>query len=266
MVARTWTGGGSNTASNPNDWSPPSAPQPGDTLTIGSGTINVSGNDLAGDTLSVTPYTASGVYEVANIATHGPTTLDLSVLLGTANVTADPGSVLTINAHVTAGYLNVSGGTLRFIGTSTFDAHGTVLSDKLTGSGTLDLYGGNATGESMVINGAVGPGLTFNISSYEGIGDAGLQIDHPAQFLGDIQLQSGFAAFMGLHATSADLFGDILVLFNGARLVDTVRLSNTGGSALQVQQNSAGVMVSAGLGDYDQPGGIGTPLPLTVHP
>lgn len=264
MVARTWTGGDGNTASNPNDWSPPDTPQPGDTLTIGSGTINVSGNDLAGDTLSVSPSTPSGAFEVANIATHGATTLNLAVLLGTANVAADAGSVLTLTAHVAAGYLNVSGGTLRFIGTSTFDAYRTVLSDKLTGNGKLDLYGGNATGETLEIKGAVDRGLTFNISS-NGAGDAGLQIDHPGQFLGDIRLQSGFAAFMGLHATRADLFGDMLMLSNGGRLVDTVRLSNTGTSALQVQQNSAGVMVSAGLGDYAQPGGIGTPLPLTIH-
>ncbi len=246
MVARTWNGGAGNDASNPNDWSPAGAPQPGDSLTIGSGTIDVSGNDLAGDTLSVSPYTASGGSEVADIATNGPATLDLSVLLGTANVTVAPGSVLTLNAQVNAGYLNVSGGTLSFIGTSSFDAYKTVLSDRLTGNGTLDLYGGNATGAFLEVNGPVGSGLTFNISS-NGAGDAGLQIDHPGKFHGDIQLQSGFAAFIGLQATSADLSGDILALFNGAQLVDSVRLTNPGGSGLQVQQNSDGVMVSAGL-------------------
>lgn len=186
------------------------------------------------------------------------------MLLGTANVTVAPGSVLTLNAQVNAGYLNVSGGTLSFIGTSSCDAYKTVLSDRLTGNGTLDLYGGNATGAFLEVNGPVGSGLTFNISS-NGAGDAGLQIDHPGKFHGDIQLQSGFAAFIGLQATSADLTGDILALFNGAQLVDSVRLTNPGGSGLQVQQNSDGVMVSAGLGDYDQPGGIGTPVPLTVH-
>jgi hypothetical protein len=49
----------------------------------------------------------------------------------------------------------------------------------------------------------------------------------------------------------------------GARLVDIVRVTNPGGSGLQVQQNSDGVMVSAGLGNYDQPRGIGTQLPLS---
>ena len=264
MVARTWIGGANNDASNPGDWSPAGAPQPGDTLTMGSGTIDVSGNDLAGDTLAVGRETASGPFAVADIATRGPTTLDLSVLLSTANVTVAPDSVLTLNAHVDAGYLNVSGGTLRFIGTSAFDAYKTVLSDTVIGNGTLDLYGGNATGAFMEVKGAVGPGLTFNISS-NGAGDAGLQIDHPGSFAGDIKLQSGFAAFIGLHATNADLFGGILAMFDGARLVELVRLTNPGASGLRIQQNSDGVMVSAGLGEYDQPGGIGTPVPLTVH-
>ena len=264
MAARTWTGGANNDAANPNDWSPTGAPQPGDSLTMGAGTINLSGNDLAGDTLSVSPFTASGPSEVADIGVKATATLDLSVLLGTANVTVAPHTLLTINAHVNAGYLNVSGGTLRFIGTSTFDAYKTVLSDSVTGNGTLDLYGANSTGAFMQVKGAVGAGLTFNISS-NGAGDAGLQIDHPGTFLGNIRLQSGFAAFMGLHAMSASMFGDVLAMFNGGRLVDMVRMTDTGGSGLQIQQNADGVMVSAGLGAYDQPGGFGTPLPLAVH-
>ena len=55
MIARTWIGGENNQASNPNDWSPTGVPQKGDTLGLNVPTftpliINVSGNDLAGDT------------------------------------------------------------------------------------------------------------------------------------------------------------------------------------------------------------------------
>ena len=53
MTNRTWIGGGNNKASNPRDWSPNGAPQAGDTLTISSGTMTVSGNDLKGDSLNV---------------------------------------------------------------------------------------------------------------------------------------------------------------------------------------------------------------------
>jgi hypothetical protein len=52
---RTWVGGGNNEASNPNDWSPNGAPQSGDSLTDGvsGSTINIEGNALKGDVLSV---------------------------------------------------------------------------------------------------------------------------------------------------------------------------------------------------------------------
>jgi hypothetical protein len=53
MTNRTWIGGGNDKASNPNDWSPTGAPQPGDTLTISSGTMYVSDDNLAGDTLDL---------------------------------------------------------------------------------------------------------------------------------------------------------------------------------------------------------------------
>ena len=63
-VTRTWKGGGNNQASNPNDWGPTGAPQPGDTLMVLSSsgtpptspvnsTMNVSGNALAGDPITI---------------------------------------------------------------------------------------------------------------------------------------------------------------------------------------------------------------------
>jgi hypothetical protein len=52
---RTWIGCGNNEASNPNDWSPTGAPQPGNSLNMSAGTINISGDALAGDTLTI-PY------------------------------------------------------------------------------------------------------------------------------------------------------------------------------------------------------------------
>jgi hypothetical protein len=261
MTTRTWIGGGNNKASNPKDWSPAGVPQPGDSLSMGSGTMNLSGTALAGDTLTI------GGGATADINTGHAAVLKLATQVPGAhiNIGVACGSTLTLTANFGSySYLNVSGGTLRFIGTSSFGAFSTVLSDTLTGTGTLDLSGGNASGESMAINGAVGSGLTFNIHSIPG--DAGLQIDHPRAFAGDINMQqSGWVALMGLHATSGELLNGILELFNGSKLVDLVRLSNTGGVAPQLQQNSAGVMFSTGPGDYDQPGGIGTALPLTVH-
>ena len=262
MTTRTWVGGAGNQASDPNDWSQPGLPQPGDSLAMPAGTMNLSGQVLAGDTLTI------GGNGTADINTTGATTLQRATARPSAHINIHVAlhSTLTLTANFGSNsYLNVVGGKLAFIGTSSFGAFSTVLSDDITGTGTLDLSGGNASGETMEINGSVGSGLTFNIFSL-GIGDAGLQIDHPSMFHGDINmLQSGWVGFIGIHATSGDLFNGILDLFDGTKLVDAVRLTNAGGVAPQLQQNSEGVMFSTGLGDYDQPGGIGTAIPLTVH-
>ncbi len=258
-ISLTWIGGGNNLASNPADWSPSVAPKAGYTLSMGSGTMIVSGNDLAGDTLLITPNAT------ANIDTSGPTTLKISASSpgSHVNINAAVGSTLTLTANIVSGYLNVSGGKLSFIGNSSFHAFNTVLSDKIVGTGTLFLLGGNATGEFMEIKGSVGKRLTFDISA-PGPDDAGLQIDHPSTFHGAIVLNSGFVAFMGMQATRGELLNGVLEMFNGSKLVNTTRFVSdpNDGGALQMQQTSAGVMLSIGLGDHYQPGGIGTVLPL----
>src|ERR1700761_5989517 len=60
MTDLTWIGGGNNRASNPLLWSPASAPSAGDNLIVtaspdnpGPFTMNVKGDDLAGDTVSI---------------------------------------------------------------------------------------------------------------------------------------------------------------------------------------------------------------------
>nr|WP_294522178.1 hypothetical protein [uncultured Rhodopila sp.] len=261
MTTRTWVGG-DNHASNPNDWSPSGLPQPGDSLVMNTGTMTLSGQTLAGDTLTI------GGNGTVDINTIHATTLKLATAEPAAhiNIHAALHSTLTLTVNFGSySYLNVSGGKLAFIGTSGFGAFSTVLKDDITGTGTLDLSGGNASGENMEINGSVASGLTFNIYSL-GIGDAGLQIDHPSKFHAAINMvQSGWVAFEGIHATRGELFNGILEMFDGKKLVDAVRLTNAGGVAPQLQQNSQGVMFSTGLGDYDQPGGIGTAIPLTVH-
>jgi hypothetical protein len=260
-ISLTWVGGGNDRAANPADWSPAVAPAPGDVLTMGSGTMYVSGNGLAGDTLTISPGATADIY------TNGATNLSLRTVEPSAhiNINIAQGSTLTLTAAIGSSYLNVSGGTLSFIGTNEFGAFSTVFSDNLVGSGTLDLNGGNAAGEAMEVNGSVGAGLTFDISS-PGPGDAGLQIAHPAEFLGNAVLQSGYVAFMGIHATYGELLNGVLEMFNGSALVGSARFvsepNNIAGQGLQMQQNSEGVMLSIGLGEYEQPGGIGTVLPL----
>ena len=268
-TTRAWNGSGNNDASNPDYWSPTGVPQPGDNLVITQGTMKVYGNALAGDTLSVAAPPGAPPIEID----AGPgARLDLHSSLGGSLFT-------TVDVHVHGGVtltadvaglsrLNISGGTIRFIGASTFTGLDQVFNDRLVGSGTIKLRSATHLQERMEINGAVGRGLTFDLAS-AGPPLTALQIDDPKQFHGRIIIGSalpepagfGDVAFMGLHATSADLRNDMLLMFDGHKLVDAVRISG-GGSGLKLEQNSLGVMLSQGGGAYYQPGGVGIAIPL----
>jgi len=258
-ISLTWVGGGDNLASNPAHWLPDVAPRPGDSLTMGSGTMSLTGKALAGDRLTITPTST------ANINTGAAATLNLSVQRATANIDIAAGTTLSLNANAAFSYLNIHGeGTLSLNGTNAISAFRTVVSNDIVGIATVDLFGGNAAGEFMRVEGSAANGLTFDINS-PGPCDAGLQIDHPLAFHGSIVLHSGFAALMGLHATSGTLSNGVLDVYNGSNLVDVVKLTgvqNSGGHGLEMQQNSQGVMLSIGIGDDYQPGGIGAVLPL----
>ncbi len=267
-IALMWVGGGSNLASDPAEWTPAVAPAPGDTLKMNAGTMNLSGNALAGDTLSVGGTNPAGPVDINVGGGHTTLNLNATSVLGARNVSVDVAAdgVLKLNAQVAhLGDLNISGGTISFIGANIFGSFNQAISSKLTGNATIDLFGGNAAGETMKIGGAVGRGLKFDVSA-PGPSDAGLQIDHPGQFKGSITLNSGYVALEGIHATSGELRDGILDLFNGTKLVSSTRLadgSNGNAGALQVQQNSVGVMISNGIGEDYQPGGIGTVLSIT---
>ena len=290
-IARAWIGGDDNNASNPNDWSPTGVPGLGDTLTMTSGTMNICGNALLGDTLTIPalskPFTATVNLQAADVsisARQGGNTIDVNVsggtsnlalnaLMDTVNVTVAPDSTLIMNYNVSLSTLNVSGGTIKFIGSNYFSGFETVFNDSLVGTGSIVEYGGNAAGEFMEVNGPVGCGLTFDLSSYldfiGGPRDVGLQIDRPNEFHGTIGSMDGFVAFMGLHATSGEILNGMLKLFDGGMLVDAIRYtgptSSSSGDVLQLQQNSAGVMFSIGHGETYQPGGNGTAIPLTIQ-
>lgn len=233
----TWVGGGSNLASNPADWTPAAAPEPGDTLHVASGTMVVRGNALAGDTLSTLPFGGT-----VDIRAEKAARLNLGV---GPNVTTniDVHGTLTLNViNTNQGRLNTSGGTIRFIGDNKLNGS-QVFDNRLTGNATLSLYGGQGEGDLTEVNGAVGRGLTFALT-----GLSQLVIDQPAKFQGVIDVSHpgiiNDVTFAGLHATSADLLDGILLLFNGNKLVDATRVVT--GGAVQLHQTSAGVVLSAG--------------------
>jgi len=261
----TWIGGGNNQASNPADWSSGTAPQPGDDLVMTQGTMNVSAWDLAGDRLSVSN---------AHINSQGFSILDLTT---SGNVDVDVhGTVVLTHLEERGTHLQISGGNIWFIGSNVFGGNGgfqgtSLLDGNLVGWGTLHLTGGNHNGNAMEVKGSVSRGLTFEVGDRSAPTES-LRIDDPSNFHAGIVLAPDFqplglsmfefVAFMGLHATSADFHNDILRMFDGNKLVDTVRVS--GGSGWQLQQNSQGVMLTA-FGSSQQPGGPGVVIPLDSH-
>lgn len=258
---RTWIGNqdGNNNASNPDNWNPTGVPQPGDALSMPSGTMNVRGNDLAGDTLSVNAPALP--LQTIDINTSAAARLHLhlsssSSPTATVNVNVQGTVMLTADVPGFNGFprLNVSGGTIHFVGSSTFTA-AQVFDDNLIGSAALNLTapGGTHSTEYMEIKGAVGGGLTFNISA-NGPPNVSLLIDNPSQFHGLIDIHTappptpsgwGYVAFMGLHVTSWDIRNDMLQMFNGNKLVDSTRV--VGGSNSELQQNSLGCVSCLGF-------------------
>jgi hypothetical protein len=267
-VSRRWIGNqdGNNNASNPDNWSSTGVPRRGDTLTMSQGVMHISGHDLAGDTLSVSGNVEISTYGRARLDLHATdvlTTVDVKVH-DTLELTADTVGLFGSN------HLNLAGGTIKFIGSSNFSGSTQVFNDRLLGSGTVSLSGANLISERMEINGEVGAGLTFNVAT-AGPPDVSLRIDNPRQFHALIDIPallgppSGVdVAFMGLRATSGDLRDDILRIFDGKKLVDTVRLNPGSPASLKLEQNSQGVMLSQGNGDSFQPGGAGVLLPLKI--
>lgn len=230
------------------------------TNTADPGSVTFTGDGtLVGNTLTV-PSGGS-----ASISTTDAANLNLVLQPpgATANIDVAPGSTLTLNAQVISGYLTASGGTIKFIGSNSFDGFSTVLDDNLKGHGTLNLFGSNANGERMEVNGSVGAGLTFNLSGTAP--DASLQIDKPGQFRGLIDLTTapvgvGHVGFEGITATSAYLLDGFLAMFDNTKLVDVTRVS--GGTDLQLHQTAAGVNLTSGSFSDIFPGDQGTAIPL----
>ena len=265
----TWVGGGSNQASNAADWSPGVAPEPGDVLSIGSGTINVAGNALAGDTLTVVSVAGSQPAVSTVINTSAAATLNLAVdnlppyeFTETLQINVAAGSTLTLNANVATAATTISGGTVDFVGASSFVGK-TVLSDNLVGSGSIAIPSGNHTLGSVEVNGSVGSGLTFIMQSANASSD--LTLDQPGTFAGVIQVTNslfslGHVLFAGIQATSAELLGGVLQMFDGSTLVDSTRFSEPAGSIPHLNQVAAGVVLTVGA--QSDTGHTGTVIPL----
>ncbi len=272
MVARTWTGGGNNKASDAKDWTPKGSPRPGDSLLISNGgTIKITGNALAGDVLSVEPSptgrdptlnlkNAHVVLGMINQPTDIGSVESLHFIMGIAGADSVAGTIedatvdLNGDAHLlltgSMSFLGVTGGPdSEIINDGTMSvlpgSGSTTIDTNLTGRGVIDINQQSLL--ALTINGAVGSGQTIDI-----IGNNSLTLDKPLAFSGAISLHqdgpSGFSiSLVGLVATSYEYRNDILCLFDGNRVVDRLNLTNPPADML-VEQTGSGVSIVFGEG------------------
>lgn len=255
-MQRTWVGSDNDDASNGDNWSPTGAPHPGDILEIAGATpITVMGQALAGDTVSV----ARG--ETANINLIRGASLNLDTMFSSADL--DISGTVSLNAIISYGHLNTTGGTIRFIGTNQIGGLATAdIDSNLTGNATINLVGGQGAGASVKVEEAVGSGLTFNLGALQPC--LNLDIVHPDAFRGLINFRDtpagiGTVLLEGITAQRAYLTNSCLELSDGHRLTDVLRVSG-GTESLTLQQTSSGVAISQhGYSQY-----AGTSIPL-IH-
>ncbi len=275
----TWIGGGNDDASNPKDWSPTGSPRLGHTLLIDNGgTINITGHALAGNVLSIEP-SSTGLEPTLNLD-------DAKIALGMVNQPpefSDPAPYITLNVaggsdSVTApasnpidntminlqgnAHLLLSGG-MYFISASG-GAHSELINDgrlelaRGIQSGTIDT---NLTGTgvvstaylltlSLTIDGSVGAGQTVDVMA-----ENTLVLDKPLAFAGTVNAETfGPDALvidlMGVTATSYEYSNDLLKLYNGNRVADTLKLT---AMPPYVIPTSAGIELSYGQGPVAPP-------------
>ena len=276
MATLTWIGGGTNNVRNAADWSSGTVPTTGDTLVINSGIANARGSILAGDTVvlgvdrgEVAPVppgpilNLSGHTSMAEVATYSgedatlnvtgvATIATLASVAGRAEgayLTVNVGAHSTLAANVEAfqnGELTVNAlapsAKLVDNGANTIQNDFATITPNLIGTATWTIggdYGGAefggavASGQSFTLLGAV-PRLT---------------IDQPAKFHGSVDISVGIGDTVNLagisDATSYSFKDDLLKLYNGGKVIDTLKLTApTGG--FQVGQGASGVQIELG--------------------
>ena len=124
-------------------------------------------------------------------------------------------------------------GHLTVKGTGTFDATGSSNADGTTtigvnviGNGTINEWQGHSSGKLEFAH-SVANTVTVTDSGYEFYaGEFGVvQIDSPLNYHAATQLGYGEIILEGLKATSYSLKNDLLSIFNGKSVVDTMNLS-----------------------------------------
>lgn len=276
MTTRTWVGGVNNNVYHRNNWSPFGPIQPGDTLLMYSGTANMAGGNLSGDTLYVGTQTMYGVNTppaVVNLSdgasltavvattafTHqnivfnvkGDDTLNLTVdnnYYATTTTTVKIGADSQLRGTVTVGghngnltMIGAAGSAFKNVGASSVETNSVAtINAEVLGIGNFTV--GGESGLSFLR--AVGAGQSVTLEGFDT-----LTIGMPRAFLGDVKAPTTGAPFAIDLAgiTKADSYSyanDMLVLFRGNRVVDKLRFADA--TSFKIGENSAGVFIGSG--------------------
>jgi hypothetical protein len=211
-------------------------------------TTKISGNALSGKTLTIaggtelvlTNVQIGEVFVSALPDNYNPVKIDIKGS-DTFNFDASAGLGNTIDTTI-----NLEGNSIWYGTISTGDRYGNnpVF---ITGSGTFDnngasdiSYSGGFTTIDSVVGGtgsftvsndailefgkAVGANQTINVLSYQAPGT--LVVDKASTFAASINLTEGLVELNGIaKADSYSFMNDILSIYNGKNIVDTLRLS-----------------------------------------
>lgn len=191
MTNRTWTGGhDGNDAGSAANWSPPGAPQPGDDLTVVSGTLEISPGDLAGNTLHLNDALVSGGDPSGNGA---PVVLDLNGWGATASIDGSLNFGDPLTANVTSlDFLDATGGFDDISGSINLADHAHLY---VTGGQMQFFYGGELIGGEGSLLTNYG---RIDLGASNGPTDAPNVVAHPGT-VSVLVNGSGTLAFHGYH-------------------------------------------------------------------
>jgi len=227
----TWAGGGDNSASDPAHWSPGSLPQPGGTITMNSGVMNVSDDALNGTTVTIAGMWAP-TPPTATINLFGEEHLSIADSFphptgGTVNLSA--------NSHWVGGFSsNYYGPGFLVQGEGKFENtwssagnQSAIVGVDVIGSGTFEVSSYRGSGR-LEFTKSVSPGQEINVYTgiyyAHGYAYSQLLVDQPTAFQGSVSLGYGEMTLKGLVADSFSFRNDLLSLFRDGSAIDSVRL------------------------------------------
>jgi hypothetical protein len=209
-----------------------------------TGTMNVAGNALAGDTLSLGEPAAPSEASSENINISGTSSFTAYVNNGvsaTINIAANSKWVGDIQMGF-AGPVVVQGRGI--FDNTTSDINSPVTVDAaVIGRGLFNVSASHTTGDLVFVK-SVGASQSIDVAGGQyGDNAAILQIDDPQGFHAFVTMGFGEVLLEGLKASSYSLINDLLTLYKGSRVVDVVRLS-VGNAVIEGQPQPYSLSVS----------------------